>query len=99
MSVIFRVLMLLKFHEGDTEYIRVTPMQQVCVIAKETSIFYNLFFPHANFSNLCPGENSIFIVLDSKQAFPLFQRDTPSLSSEVICYMDILEKKIMDNSF
>ena len=48
------------------------------------------FFPHASFSNLCPGENSIFIILDNKQAFPLFQRDTPSLSSQASLFKSYL---------
>lgn len=51
-----------------------------------------------NFSNLCPGENSIFIIQDSKHTFPLFQRDTLCLSSKAICYMNILEK-VVDNEF
>lgn len=41
-SFIVRILVLLQFHEGDTEYIRVTPVQQVCVTAEETLLFYNL---------------------------------------------------------
>ena len=59
-SFTVRILMLLQFHEGDTEYTRVTPMQQVCVTAEETSLFYNLLSSCKFFQPLSWGKYYLY---------------------------------------
>ena len=55
--------------------------------AREFWIFYKWF-----------KEDIFFIILDSKQIWPVLQRETLSQSSKAVCYMNIVENidKILD---
>lgn len=69
-----------------------THMKQICVTDKEIQAQGTLIFYKRLRANL-PSLHSEETVLESKQIVPLLQRGTLSLSSQDVCYTNILERQ------